>query len=271
MLANLFHYINVSFKGICVGGSMAVPGVSGGSMAMILGIYDKLISAVGSFHKGVKRNILFLGMFCIGGFFGLWLFAKPLTMLIEQYPMPTLYFFMGAVAGGLPLMFKNAQVKVISCKAIVYPVLGFLFVFLISLLPEGYFVAGGKQGFTLWLMLLFAGLVSAAALVLPGISVSYVLLLLGMYHETMNAVHELLIAYLFPLGTGLIVGILLITKLLEKAMKHHPQPTYLIIIGFVFGSVLELFPGFPKGYQIPISLIAFLGGSLCVWQLSKTA
>ena len=99
-------------------------------------------------------------------------------------------------------------------------------------------------------MLFVAGLIAAIALVLPGISLSYMLLLLGMYDETMRAISELYMPYLLPLGIGTIAGILLTTKLLEKAMNRYPQPTYLIILGFMFGSLSELFPGIPTGADL---------------------
>lgn len=98
-------------KGMIVGGTMLVPGVSGGSMAMILGIYDQLIMAVSSFRRAPGRNFRFLLMFSLGGGLGMLLFARPLLQLIEAYPMEMLYFFLGAVAGGVPLIYSQARTQ----------------------------------------------------------------------------------------------------------------------------------------------------------------
>ena len=92
---------------------------------------------------------------------------------------------------------------------------------------------------------------------------------MGMYDETMKAIGELYFPYLLPLGIGLILGIILTTKLLEKAMINHPQPTYLIILGFIAGSVVEVFPGIPMGWNIPLCIALFLAGFVIIQLLSK--
>ena len=93
---------------------MLVPGVSGGSMAMILGIYDKLITSVSSFFACKKRNALFLLLFALGGGAGMLLFANPLLYLLQRYPLVLRWFFIGAVAGSTPMMLKKAQIHSVS-------------------------------------------------------------------------------------------------------------------------------------------------------------
>ena len=94
-------YISTLWKGAVIGGTMLVPGVSGGSIAMILGIYQELISAVSSFRKQKKSNFLFLTVFCISAVFGMLVIATPISNLIDIFPKPTMYFFIGAVTGGI--------------------------------------------------------------------------------------------------------------------------------------------------------------------------
>lgn len=89
-------YISTLWKGAVIGGTMLVPGVSGGSMAMILGIYQELISAVSSFRKQKKSNFLFLTVFCISAVFGMLVIATPISNLIDIFPKPTMYFFIFA-------------------------------------------------------------------------------------------------------------------------------------------------------------------------------
>ena len=168
-----------ALKGLIIGGTMLVPGVSGGSMAMILGIYDRLISSVSSFMKSKKENLVFLVIFSLGGILGILLFANPLLQLIERYPMPMLYFFIGAVAGGIPLIVRQAGAKRLTWRIAGYVVLGLIAVSALGLLPPDLFNAENSTGATGFLLLLIAGFVTAAALVLPGISVSYLLLLLA--------------------------------------------------------------------------------------------
>ena len=120
------HVVLTVAKGLIVGGTMLVPGVSGGTMAMILGIYDRLVTSVSSFMKHKRQSLFFLALFSAGGLAGMLLFANPLLALIEAYPMPTLYFFLGAVAGGIPVILKQARIERFSWKVPLYTILGLL-------------------------------------------------------------------------------------------------------------------------------------------------
>lgn len=255
MEKNMVHTL---WKGMFVGSTMLVPGVSGGSMAMILGIYDKLVTAVSSFGKQKGKNLLFLGTFSLGGILGMVLFANPLLYLIEAYPMMMLYFFLGAVAGGIPLMYQKAQVEGFSFKALFYLVMGILIVLLMSRFPQnGMGQETGNAGF---LILLIAGFLAAIALVLPGISVSFMLLVMGIYETVVEAIGSFRLGILIPFGVGILLGIILTTKFLEMAMIRYPQPTYLMILGFVLGSVTEIFPGIPRGIEWVICILMLVAG-----------
>ena len=262
-------YLAVIGKGVCVGGSMLVPGVSGGSMAMILGIYDKLIDAVSSFFKHIAWSIKFLAAFCISAVIGMIVFAKPLLGLIERFPMVMLYFFIGAVFGSVPMIIKKAEVKKFNWGVIVYPIIGLLMMGGIALLPTDLLSGANQSGILSYLPILIAGIVIAVALVLPGISVSYMLLVLGLYEETMKAISELDIGFLMPLALGLGLGIILTTKLLEQAMKKQPGPTYLIILGFILASCIDIFPGIPSGATIIFAILLFIIGAIIMYRLSE--
>ena len=121
-------------------------------MAMILGIYDKLITSVSSFMKHKRESFLFLLLFSAGGGLGMFLFANPLLALIERYPMPMLYFFLGAVAGGVPLIYSKARLKSFSWKIPFYIALGILAVLLVSMIPTGTFDSEMNAGIVLSLI-----------------------------------------------------------------------------------------------------------------------
>lgn len=256
-------------KGLWVGGTMTVPGVSGGSMAMILGIYDKLISSISNFFKQPKKSIIFLATFLIGAGAGMVLFSKYILMLIENYPMPTRYFFLGAVVGGAPMIFRASKTKKVSWKTFLYLVIGVVCVLLIAQLPEGLFAPQEKLTFGGVILQLVGGLIVAIGLVLPGISVSQMLLMMGLYEFIMQSVSTLNVLPLIPLAIGVVGGIFLTTKLLENFMQNYPQATYLIVFGFLIGSVPELFPGFPTGWQIPLSILTAALGFLGVYYITK--
>ena len=252
----------IALKGMFIGGTMLVPGVSGGSMAMILGIYDELISAVSSFLKNIKKNILFLAIF-----------AKPLGILLEKFPVVLMYFFIGAVAGSSPMMLRKAEVKKISWRAFVYPAIGIAAVRLISMIPKGVMTAGEKNVW-FYIMLILTGVIVAIALILPGISVSHMMLMLGLYDTIIEIINKrdiMGMISLAPLGIGLALGIIFCTKFLEAAMSRKPQATYLIIFGFLLGSLIdkEVFPGFPTGWQIPVCILLFALGFVVIFMLCK--
>ena len=263
------NYFITFGKSLIVGSTMLVPGVSGGSMAMILGIYTKLISAVSSFMKNKLSNAIFLMIFLIGALIGIVSFSKPILHLIETYPMPMLYFFMGAVAGSIPLMLREAKLTSFSLKVPIYIALGFLIVLFFEMTPISSVSTNDTSNWLTYVLLIVAGLIAAIALVLPGISVSYMLLLLGLYDETMRAASELYLPFLLPLGFGLVTGILLTTKTLEKLMLNYPQPTFLVILGFILGSILELYPGIPQNEEIIFCIITLLAGFSIIKYISS--
>ena len=256
-------------KGLVIGGTMLVPGVSGGSMAMILGIYNRLITSVSSFFKNIKKNTLFLAIFVVGALAGMVLFAKPLLGLINRHPKPMLYFFIGAALGGVPLMYKESQVKKISSKHVIFILVGILIVTLLGLLPTNVFSAESSSGIIRIVLLLIAGFIAALALILPGISVSYMLLVLGLYEPTMTAISEFDILFLMPLGIGVVLGILLTTRLLETVMTKFPSITYMVILGFILGSLAETFPGIPSGIEWLICILTFAAGFAIIYILSR--
>ena len=145
------NYIYTVIKGFIIGASMLVPGFSGGTMAMILGIYDKLISSLSgilTFSKNEnyfiknKFNFLFLIFFCAGSLLGMVIISKPLSNLIERYYTVSSFFFMGAALGGFNTVYNKTKEYKFNFVSIIYILLGAAIVYLISIIPEGFFNCG---------------------------------------------------------------------------------------------------------------------------------
>lgn len=256
-------------KGLIIGGTMLVPGVSGGSMAMTLGIYNELISTISNIRHWKKKDIIFLSLFILGAAAGMLIFANPILLLIEKYPKPTIFFFLGAVSGAVPMIYRQSQVTKISVRQIIYILIGAALVLAISLLPQE-LIHTSSDNRILWsIVLVTVGFVSAVALILPGISFSYFLLILGLYDDTMSAISDINITFLFFLLLGLAVGILVFTKLLDRAMKIYPHAAYLIILGFVIGSIIDAFPGIPFGWEWLICILTASTGFTAIFLMSK--
>ncbi len=274
--------LEILLKGLWIGGTMTVPGVSGGTMAILVGIYDRLIGAVSglvpsrggatdgaeqedrktgsnasgmtgagkqgfdwkSYRKTALKSILFLTVFLLGAGLGMLLFAKLISGLLEQ-PVAGGYvrfFFLGAVAGGIPLILASAKVKKFSLGLLVLPVIGGALVYGLNFLPEEMFSLETTGGVGAFLLKLAGGILLAIALVLPGVSASQMLYTLGIYEELIACISDFQVLPLIPLGIGTALGTVLVTKTLDMLMKKYPKPTFLIIFGFILGSLPELFP-----------------------------
>lgn len=258
--------------GVIIGASMLLPGVSGGTMAIMLGVYDRLISSVSGIFKDFKRNSLFLLQVAGGAVFGMLLFSKAALFIVETFPFPAHFFFIGAVTGTVPVLFKKTKAENgFGIRDAICIAIGFGLLFLLTLVPSGLFDVQGNIGFPEFMLLLFGGFCISIALVLPGISASYTLLLLGIYDRFLKSLSDLDVMFLFPMGLGLVLGTFLVSKTLEKAMTRFTRQTYMIIAGFVLASVLELFPGIPYDYMLALCVGAFTGGFLLTFLLGKKA
>ena len=260
--------ISVIIKGFITGSTMMVPGVSGGSMAMILGLYDRLISSVSSFFLAWKKNLLFLISFCIPALLGIILCARPITLIIERFPTVSMFFFFGLVFGSLPMLINKAEIKRFKIWYIICFVLGVAIVLAMNFLPtmKGEAISSISVGAVL--LQLLTGVAIAVGFILPGISTSYLLLLLGTYDYVMLAISTLNIAALVPFVLGFGLGVILLTKVLEICMEKFSQLTYTLIIGFLIGSVFTVYPGTPQGLEILFSVLAFAIGFVIIYFVS---
>ena len=262
--------VNIILKGMWIGGTMTVPGVSGGSMAMIMGVYDRLISSISSFFKEPAGSMAFLLKFVLGAGTGMVLFSRFISYLLTtRADVPLRFFFLGAVAGGVPMIYREAGVKKLDLGAVAYPVIGILGVVLLALIPSGLFTPDGSFGPAALLLQLAGGFIIAVGLVLPGISVSQMLYMLGIYESTLKAVGNMDIAALVPLAAGGLLGTFFSAKVLEGLLEKHTRPTFLLILGFMFASLPELFPGIPAGAEAVYSLVAVGAGFMLLYGIGR--
>ena len=269
-LCTNMNKISVIIKGFIVGSTMMVPGVSGGSMAMVLGIYDKLISSISSFFRDWKSNTVYLISFAIPALLGIILCAKPISSVIDRFPVVSMFFFIGLVFGSLPMLYKTARIERIKISHIVSFIIGAAIVISMAFLPPmGGSEASLEMDVATFFLQILAGIAVAIGFILPGISTSYLLLLLGTYDFVMLAISSLNIVALIPFFLGFVLGVILLTRVLEICMQRYPQITYTMIIGFLMGSLYTVYPGTPSGQEILYSLIAFVIGFVIIYFVSK--
>ena len=148
-------------------------------------------------------------------------------------------------------------------------ILGAVIVLLMSLEPESMVNMATDGSLTSYIFLLVSGFIIAVGVVLPGISWAFMLLVLGMYEITLNAINTFNIPFLIPLGIGMVLGIFGTSKIIEKFLQKYPRKTYMLIIGFVVGSLAEVHPGIPQGWQLPASAVAFIAGFAVIFVLGR--
>lgn len=249
-------------KGAVIGGSMLLPGLSGGTLAILLGIYDKLIKSVSDLTRKteIKKNLIFLLVFSVGGLVGAMCFSHILSAVLSLYGFYLSFLFMGAVIGTVPVIYRQSGADNFSVTDILYTAVGVVISLSINLIPENLLNISGINSVTDFLLLFTAGIFIAVALILPGISVSYTLLILGIYQRVIDSVKNLDVLYLIPMALGCIAGVLAFTRLLDFLMTKFRRPAYMIISGFVISCIPRIFPGLPQGagYLIAIPLL-FIG------------
>lgn len=229
-------------KGLAVGSSMTIPGVSGGSMAMIIGVYDRLITSVSRIFSEPKKSIPFLLKFAAGAAAGMLLLAGLIGAALDTPAgLPLRFVFLGAVAGGIPLIFRKAELNRLTAVGVLFILTGTAAVLLLSTLPEGMF-SPAKEGFGAAVIQFLGGVIVAAALVLPGISCAHMMYMMGIYEPVMDSISRLDILSLLPMALGLAAGTFLTAKLLESLIEKHSRGCYLVILGFMAGSLLDLVP-----------------------------
>ncbi|MDP1628584.1 DUF368 domain-containing protein [Parvibaculum sp.] len=244
-------------RGMCVGAADLVPGVSGGTMALILGIYKRLIGAIAHIDKemlnllmrrqflAAARHIdfMFVLPLGIGVVLSLIIFSRivPLSLLVAEFPEVTFGFFFGLIAASIVGLLSHVDIRGPGSWA--WIALGICFgLFAAILVPV-------KTPDAAWFIFL-CGMVAVAAMLVPGISGSFVLLILGKYTDAIDALGRLDLGFLLPLGTGVVVGALTFSRAISWLLDRFYQKTLLTVIGVLGGSLLAVWPFKDREYEI---------------------
>ncbi len=238
-------------KGMVIGIANVIPGVSGGTMMVAMGIYDKLIHCITHLFSELKKNVLFLAPIAVGMVLAIIGSSFTIEKMFEVFPFQTSLLFVGLVVGGLPAMWKNVKGKKVKVGHIITCVLFLALVVGMALLGE---TEGNATELTFSLVnavkLFFVGVIAAATMVIPGVSGSMVLLLIGYYNPILSAINAFIrsavsfdmpgifagVGVLAPFGIGMVIGIFAIAKLIEIIFEKFPLYAYWGIIGLIVAS-----------------------------------
>ena len=241
-------------KGFIMGIANIIPGVSGGTLALILGIYEDFIGAISHFFSNFKKNICFLAPIGLGILLAVATLSRVIDYSFNHYPIPTSLFFVGLVLGGIPMLYSKVkgtkELKKVSSYIIFLITFSVVMIMACSDFIFGEGTAVNLSGMNVlgYILLFLVGVVAAATMVIPGVSGSLVLMLLGYYYPIIAAIKELTsfdnlgsnILILGIFGVGILIGIVLISKLIEFLFQKYETKTYFGVLGFIVASVLAI-------------------------------
>lgn len=272
--------IILALKGAIIGIANVIPGVSGGTLAITLGIYEQLIEAISHFFKNFRKNIKFIVPIGIGAAISILVLSKVINFSLDNYPVPTFLFFIGLIIGGIPLLYKKVKGEKKSFSNLIIFLITFGIVVVMAIFQgHSNVVDFSRAGVLIYPVLFLVGAIAAATMVIPGVSGSFVLMLLGFYKPIINTISNLTkfdnilsnLLILIPFGIGVLVGIVLIAKLIEYLLKKFEIKTYYGILGFVFASILTLLkPLFGTGssvLEVIIGVVLLIVGSIIAYKL----
>ncbi|HKJ06235.1 MAG TPA: DUF368 domain-containing protein [Flavobacteriaceae bacterium] len=245
---NFFKYIVISLKGIAMGAADVVPGVSGGTIAFISGIYEDLLTSISAINFGLLKKIKnegfkaawnsvngnFLLALFIGIFISIITLAKLISWLLVHQPVLLWSFFFGLVLASI--WFVGKQITKWNFLVVLSLTIGAFSAYYVTTLQP--LITENSSPFFIF----FAGAIAICAMILPGISGAFILVLLGAYKTVLNAIHEKDLKLLATLGVGAIVGLLTFSKLLKWLYTNYKNYTLAVLTGFIFGSLNKIWP-----------------------------
>lgn len=243
--------LKMILKGVVIGVANIIPGVSGGTMAVSMGIYDKIIHAATHLLSEFKKSMKLLIPILIGAVLGLVVVARIIQMMFERVPFQTNLLFIGLILGGLPAMTKKVKGQSIRLSHILACVLFFALVVGLAAIGETEGATADLSFHMVNVVKLFGvGVIASATMVIPGVSGSMVLMIMGYYTPILNEINAFIdnlvkfnvpglvdgCAVLIPFGIGVVVGIFAIAKIIEIIFTKFPYIAYWAIIGLIVAS-----------------------------------
>lgn len=275
-------------KGVVIGIANIIPGVSGGTMAVSMGIYDKMIHCVTHLFKEFKKSVRFLLPIFIGAGIGLLGLTFVIQAAFERFPMPTNLLFIGLIVGGLPAVWKKVQGQKISVGHAIAALAFFALVVGMAAIGEAEGrTADMSLGPVQMVKFFGVGMIASATMIIPGVSGSMVLLLLGYYNailDTITGFLKALVAFdmpaimhnlgiIIPMGLGIVFGIFAIAKIIEIVFAKFPLYAYWAIIGLIVASPFAIIM-MGQGMVISVgnviaSVVTFVAGFLIAMKLGE--
>jgi len=240
------NYLWIFFNGILMGVANVIPGLSGGTLLLLTGIYPRFIEVFGSFRaKTIKdyqwrENIIFIMIIAVGALISIFATSKIMSWLLESYDVPVYLLLIGMIVGSIDIITQKINFKFNSSRYAFFS--GVVLIVLIIILSRFINYPSTSMESTNIFLLISAGALASATMVLPGVSGSMLLLLLGLYKPVVDSVSSLKIMNILFIGIGAIFGILFASRLIKFLLDKHASTTYAFLFGLILASLVDLFP-----------------------------
>ena len=260
-------FLTLLLKGFIVGMAKIIPGVSGALIAISFGIYEKSIKAISEFFENPINNFLFLFPIGLGVLLSISLTSGLILYFINNYYFPTILLFIGLIMGGIPSLIDNINIKKVKFIHILILTLSFSTVFLISLVNGQHFFVETSNELINFLLFFIIGFIDALTMIIPGISGTAVMMILGCYNLLLNFLSSLTsVAAIFtnifkviPYLLGIVLCVIILSKVMTYLFDKKKEYMYCGILGFTLSSVLSLFfESFKNNYSILETIVALV-------------
>lgn len=246
-------------KGILIGAGCILPGISSGVLCVVFGIYEKLLDSILNFFTDIRKNFKFLFPIAFGGVVGMVIFSKILQYLLYEFPMQTKSIFIGLILGGVVLLFKEISKKEkFRIKNLFYLVIA-LIIGIMMVYFENKIGTESVENVS-YMYLIFSGFLMSIGIVVPGVSSTIILMLLGIYSLYLSSVSSIYLYVLIPMLIGVFLGCLFFMKIIKYLLDKFYVQTMFSIIGFTIGSIFVLLPDVHSIVEVFIVILCtFLG------------
>lgn len=256
------------FKGMLIGSGAILPGVSGGALAAIFGLYEPIISFLADIKTDFMKNVRFFLPIGLGAVFGVFVLATPIDYGLQHYPVHILWGFIGAILGTFPSLYKEAGKEGRETKHLILAVIVAVVSFTFLVWANRNLNVEAPQNLMSWLL---AGGIFASGLIVPGLSPSNFLIYFNLYQPLTEGIRTLNFSIIIPVGIGAVIVILLFSRLMRNIMDRAYATVFHIILGVVAASTAiiapdtALYAGFTTFDYVLVAVIFVLGSALGLW------
>lgn len=272
-------FMKLFIKGFIIGIGKIIPGVSGAMLAITLGVYEKAIKAISEFSKDVKKNFLFLLPLGMGAVVSIVLASKVVLYFLNTYYLPTILLFIGLIIGGMPMLFKKINIKKLTKRHYLIFLIAFGSVFLLTFIGKLDMFNSYNNPIIKFASFFLVGIIDSLATVVPGVSGTAIMMILGCYNLLLTALSSLTsissivsnLEILIPFVIGIVLGCIAFAKTMNYLLDKKEQYAYSAIIGFALCSIFSLLfntiGGTYSALEIVIGIVLLIIGSFTSYKL----